>query len=174
MNEPLIAYIGVGSNMGDREAYCRRALRRIGRFQRTSLTAESPWYETAPMEREGQDWFINGVVAVRTTLSPPALLRACQEVEQSLGRKRTVRYGPRTMDLDLLFYGDRVIQNPDITIPHPKAHERRFVLQPLSDIAPDLMHPILQKTVRELLLSLGDDQVVRAWKPVPARRRAES
>lgn len=174
MTEPVIAYIGIGSNMGDRQAYCQEAVRFIARFQKTSLIAVSSFYETAPLERADQEWFINCVAAVRTRLAPRDLLQACQEVEQFLGRKRSVRFGPRTIDLDLLFYGDRVIEGPDVIIPHPRAHLRRFVLEPLSEIAPDLEHPKLHKTATQLLRGVKDLQEVRRWAPFPLEQKAKS
>ncbi|HUK56681.1 MAG TPA: 2-amino-4-hydroxy-6-hydroxymethyldihydropteridine diphosphokinase [Nitrospiria bacterium] len=172
MTEPVIAYIGIGSNMGDRQAYCQEAVRLISRFPKTSLTAVSSLYETAPLERTNQDWFINCVMAIRTTLSPRDLLQACQEVEQFLGRKRTVRFGPRTIDLDILFYGNRTFQESGLTIPHPRAHQRRFVLVPLAEIAPELEHPSLHKTAVELLQGIKDSQEVRRWAPFSLEQKA--
>jgi 2-amino-4-hydroxy-6-hydroxymethyldihydropteridine diphosphokinase len=172
MTDPVIAYIGIGSNMGDRQAYCLEAVRFIARFPKTSLIAVSSLYETAPLERTDQEWFINCVTAVRTTLAPRELLQACQEVEQFLGRKRSVRFGPRTIDLDILFYGDRIIQGPEVTIPHPRAHQRRFVLEPLAEIAPELEHPTLHKTATQLLQGIKDLQEVRRWAPFPLEQKA--
>jgi 2-amino-4-hydroxy-6-hydroxymethyldihydropteridine diphosphokinase len=169
MTEPVTAYIGTGSNMGDREAYCEEAVRLVSRFPATSIIRVSSLYETAPMERTDQDWFINCVTAVRTTLSPHELLRACQEVEQLLGRKRSVRFGPRTIDMDILFYGDRIIQEPGLTIPHPRAHERRFVLEPMAEIAPELTHPALRKTVVQILKELQNHQEIRRSMPFPLK-----
>lgn len=161
MTESAACYIGIGSNMGDRQAYCKEAVRRLSQFPKTSLTSVSSLYETAPLECTDQDWFINCVAAICTELSPHELLLACQEVEQSLGRKRTVRYGPRTIDLDILFYGDRIIQEVELVIPHPKLHERRFVLEPLTEIAPDLKHPLLRKTAVQILKARQDQPVRR-------------
>jgi len=167
MTEPVTAYIGIGSNMGERESYCEEAVRLVSRFPDTSIDVISSLYETAPVERTDQDWFINCVAAVRTTLSPRDLLRACQEVEQFLGRKRSVRFGPRTIDMDILYYADRIIQEPGLTIPHPRAHERRFVLEPLAEIAPELEHPVVRKTVLQILKELPADQEVRRLMPFP-------
>ncbi|MBI3609482.1 MAG: 2-amino-4-hydroxy-6-hydroxymethyldihydropteridine diphosphokinase [Nitrospirae bacterium] len=172
MTESAVGYIGIGSNMGDRQAYCEEAVRRIARFPKTAILAASSLYETAPLEIPDQDRFINAVVAVRTELSPHELLRACQEVEQFLGRKRSVRFGPRTIDLDVLFYGDRIIQEPGLTIPHPRMHERRFVLEPLAEIAPGLEHPVFHKTADQMLQVVRDRQDVRRLGPFHLEQKA--
>ncbi len=172
MTEPVTVTIGIGSNMGDRRAYCEEAVRLISRFPKTSLLAVSSLYETAPLELLDQDWFINCVAAVRTTLSPQELLRACQEVEQFLGRKRSVRFGPRTIDLDILFYGDQIIRETDLTIPHPRAHERRFVLEPLAEIAPEMEHPVLRKTASQILQGMRNPQEVRRLAPFHPEQKA--
>ncbi|HSG06673.1 MAG TPA: 2-amino-4-hydroxy-6-hydroxymethyldihydropteridine diphosphokinase, partial [Nitrospiria bacterium] len=109
MTEPVDCYIGIGSNMGNRMDYCREAVKRIGEFPETEIREVSPVFETEPMERSDQDWFFNCVLKIRTTLPPDKILKSCQEVEQFLGRKRVVRFGPRTIDIDLLLYGERII-----------------------------------------------------------------
>ena len=172
MTEPATVAIGIGSNMGDRQAYCEEAVRLISNFSKTSLLAVSSLYETAPLEMIDQDGFINCVAAVRTALSPRELLRACQEVEQFLGRKRSVRFGPRTIDLDILFYGGQIIHETDLTIPHSRAHERRFVLEPLAEIAPALEHPVLRKTVLQILQGMRTHQEVRRLAPFPLNPKA--
>jgi 2-amino-4-hydroxy-6-hydroxymethyldihydropteridine diphosphokinase len=172
MTEPVTAYIGIGSNMGDRQAYCEEAVRLISSFPKTSLVTVSSLYETAPLERADQEWFINCVAAVRTTLSPLELLHACQEVELSLGRKRSVRFGPRTIDLDILFYGDQIIHETDLTIPHSRAHERRFVLEPLAEIAPEFEHPALRKTASQILQEMRSHQEVRRLAPFHPKQKA--
>jgi 2-amino-4-hydroxy-6-hydroxymethyldihydropteridine diphosphokinase len=140
--------------------YCRRAVEAIRRFEGTTVIRVSSYYETEPLEREDQDWFINAAVMIRTGLSPEALLSACQQVELELGRTRTIRYGPRTMDLDLLLYGQRVIESDRLILPHPKLHLRRFVLAPLAEIAPEAVHPVLHRTVAELLSALEDNHQI--------------
>lgn len=149
MVESVIAF---GSNVGDREGNLRRAIEMVS--QKMSLIRMSPVYETEPMYYENQGWFLNCVVAVETNLKPRSLLEALQAVEGELGRQRTVRYGPRVIDLDILFYGDEVVSEPGLEIPHPKIAERPFVLVPLNDVRPELVHPVLRKKVSELLSSL--------------------
>ncbi|HEY5649285.1 MAG TPA: 2-amino-4-hydroxy-6-hydroxymethyldihydropteridine diphosphokinase [Nitrospiria bacterium] len=161
MTTAVDCYIGVGSNMGNRRGFCEEAVRKLGEFPGSDVETVSSVYETAPMERSDQDWFINCVVKLRTTLSPQELLKACQGVEQFLGRKRTLRFGPRTIDLDVLFYGDRVIHEASLTIPHPRLHERRFVLEPLAEIAPDFKHPLLKKSPGDLLSGIAGQTVNR-------------
>lgn len=161
MTESVSCYIGIGSNMGNRMEYCREAVKRIGNLPGSEIKAVSPVFETEPMERTGQDWFFNCVLEILTTLPPDELLKGCQEVEQFLGRKRVVRFGPRTIDIDLLLYGDQIINEPFLTVPHPRLHQRRFVLEPLAEIAPQLKHPLLNKTPGELLSGLGDQKINR-------------
>jgi len=109
---------------------------------------------------EQQDWFVNCVAALETGLAPSELLAALQGIERDMGRIRTVMWGPRTIDLDILFYGDLVISGPDLRVPHPEIANRRFVLEPLCEIAPDLRHPLLGGAMRELLAALRDDKKV--------------
>lgn len=159
--ESEIAYIGIGSNKGDRLGYCQKAADAIRHFKDTAVIRLSSFYETEPLEVSDQEWFINGVAAIRTALTPQALLSACQKVEQDLGRVRTVRYGPRTIDLDLLLYGERIVSTDRLTLPHPKLHLRRFVLVPMIEIAPKVVHPVLHQTMAELLETVKDDHQVR-------------
>lgn len=147
--------IGLGSNLGDREATLGRGLDLLTR-RGFILERRSDLYLTEPVDGPPQDWFVNAVARGTTTLAPEAMLTACQQVEQELGRVRTVRNGPRSLDLDLLLYGDLVRDDAVLTLPHPRLHERRFVLVPLCDVAPDEVHPRLGVTFRALLADCPD------------------
>jgi len=149
--EEVTAYLGLGSNLGDREGTLRRAIELIGTAPSVRVDSVSSFYETEPVGFVEQGRFINAAACVKTTLSAHELLRVCQGVEYALGRVRTIKWGPRTLDIDILLYGDDVLDTEDLKVPHPLMHERRFVLEPLSEIAPDAFHPVLRMTVRELL-----------------------
>ena len=152
----IIAYIGVGSNQGDRRAHCDAALAQIGAYQYTRLLGQSSWYLTEPWGYREQDDFLNLALAIETGLAPQELLGLLKATEATLGRRETVRFGPRTIDLDILLYGDLVMQSPELTIPHARLCERRFVLAPLEELAPQLMHPVRRKTISRLLADLDD------------------
>lgn len=124
------------------------------------VDAVSSFYLTEPVDAPPQEWFVNAVAAGRTVLSPEALLLACRGVEAEHGRERTVHHGPRTLDLDILIYGGELRDGPDLTLPHPRLHERRFVLTPLCELAPDLVHPRLGRSVSALLDACPDDGTV--------------
>lgn len=155
MSTPLhIAYIGLGSNLGDRAETLAQALALLDATDAIVVGAISAAYETAPMYVLDQPPFLNACAKLHTRLSPHELLQVLFEIEQMLGRKRDIDRGPRTLDLDLLFYEERVIETPTLTLPHPDLHERAFVLMPLRDIDPELLHPVLGATVVELLRGL--------------------
>jgi len=157
------AYVALGSNLGDRAGYLLLAMARLSRLGQTRLSRLSQVYETDPIGPSGQGPYLNLVAQIETGLEPRALMRALLEVEQSLGRKRSQRWGARTIDLDLLLYGDRVMNTPLLTLPHPRLHERGFVLAPLCDLIPEAWHPTLGKTYRQLLQAVGWDGV-RVWE----------
>jgi len=155
---PTIAYIGLGSNLGDKKANCRRAIALLAKSGR--VVRVSSLYCTEPMGFAEQDDFVNAVVELETDLSPEALLHQCRAIEEALGRVRTIHWGPRTIDMDILLYGTTMIETPELTIPHPLLHTRRFVLVPLCEIAPLAFHPKLQQTASNLFLDLHDHQRV--------------
>lgn len=150
-------YIALGSNLGDREVNLRSAIDELQ--QEVELLAGSRIYETAPYGYLDQADFLNQVIKVRTDLLPQELLTFMKNLEEELGRIPTFRDGPRMIDLDILFYGDMILDLPDLVIPHPRLHERAFVLVPLADIAPDLQHPILSYSILELLNKVGREGV---------------
>ena len=154
------AYIGIGSNEGDRRDFCSRALGLLGMLPHSRLIAYSSAYETEPVGDVGGP-FLNLVARVDTELPVRRLLLILQETERGLGRDLARRSGPRTLDLDLLFYGEEVIHDGDLVVPHPRLHERRFVLAPLADVTRNLVHPVLGQTVSTLLAALRDPHGVR-------------
>ncbi|MCG0239189.1 MAG: 2-amino-4-hydroxy-6-hydroxymethyldihydropteridine diphosphokinase [Firmicutes bacterium] len=166
MAAPVIAYLGLGSNLGDRLANLVAGVRLLSGAADIALVAVSSVYETAPWGLTDQPAFLNAVCAVRTALPPEALLRRCLEVEKALGRVRTVRWGPRTLDIDLLLYGDLTLQEPHLTLPHPRLTERAFVVIPLLEIAPDLTLPGGQPLAafREAVAGQG----IAPWQPAGA------
>jgi 2-amino-4-hydroxy-6-hydroxymethyldihydropteridine diphosphokinase len=169
MTEPVRAYIGVGSNVGDRYAHCSAAVEALNRLGGTRVVGCSRWYETEPVGAIAQEWFLNGAVAIETTLSPHDLLARCRYLEGNRGRDRAreVAGGPRPLDLDILLYGDQVIATPDLHVPHPRMAERAFVLIPLDDLAPRAVHPVLKRTISELRAGLVDPHQVRLYEVVP-------
>jgi len=155
-----IAYIGIGSNLGDKLHHCEKAITEILKIDRHKLLAKSSFYQTRPMGYAAQADFINGVVKIETGLDPLDLHRSLKAVELRLGRKETFPWGPRVIDLDLLMYDDRRIDSEELRVPHPRFHKRQFVLAPLVEIDRDLVHPVLKKTAGELLQEIREDQGV--------------
>lgn len=158
-------YIGLGSNVGDREAELRRAVRLID-FYDLRVKRVSSVYETLPLYREDQAKFLNAVIEASTTLFPVRLLLRLQNIERTMGRKRTVRNAPRNIDIDILLFGNHIVESPSLTLPHPGIAERRFVLEPLAELAPDLLHPVTKQTMRELLAAVPPGGVRRTDIPL--------
>ncbi len=159
---PTLAYLLMGSNLGDRLALLQEAHLQLA-LEVGEIVAESSIYETAAWGRNDQPAYLNQALAVNTWLRPDALLAACQATEQAAGRVRTERWGSRTLDIDILFFGQCVIDSPALTVPHPRLAERRFALLPLAEIARGLRHPVLNLTIRELLARCADPLTVRRW-----------
>ena len=155
-----IAYIGFGSNIGDRLAHIQNAIHVLSETEGITLQKISSVYQTDPVGYEAQAQFLNGVAAIQTDLPPLSLLHTLKNIETEVGRQHRVRWGPREIDLDILIYGDLCLQTEKLIIPHPEMHLRRFVLVPLAELAPDLVHPILKESVQTLLQGLEDDTSV--------------
>ena len=152
-------FLGLGTNLGDRRANLYLALRSLG--ARLRITAVSSLYDSAPVGYADQPRFSNLVCETETSAEPPALLALAKQVEHDLGRRPTVRYGPRVIDIDILLYDDAVVTSPDLTIPHPRLAERAFVLAPLAELAPDLLVPTLGRTVAALWAALPRQDIRR-------------
>jgi len=153
-----IAYIGIGSNLGDKVGQCEKAITAILKADQNKLLARSSFFKTRPQGYTSQDWFVNGVIKIETKLDPHQLLQALKEIEFQLGRRETFRWGPRTIDLDILLFDEKEIRTKELQIPHPHLQERQFVLIPLAEIDCGLIHPVLKKSIAELLEDIKEDQ----------------
>jgi 2-amino-4-hydroxy-6-hydroxymethyldihydropteridine diphosphokinase len=158
-----IVYIALGSNVGDRAAMLERAIVAMNSAG-IRVLRQSSFYVTQPFHAPGQAWFLNAVVEAETSLLPLQLLHALLRIERELGRRRITPHGPRTIDLDILFYGSSVIRSRELEVPHPRLPERRFVLVPLVQIAPEFRHPALHKSATQLLAETPDRSEMRLWQ----------
>ncbi len=157
------AFIAIGSNMGDKVGNCKAACGAIARSGASRLTAQSRLYKTEPVGFEDQDWFVNAVIKIETRRDPQSLLAELKGIEQAAGRQAdVVRFGPRILDLDILLYGEQTVRSAGLEIPHPRMHERGFVLKPICDIDAGLMHPVLKISMADLLSALDDHKEVIA------------
>jgi 2-amino-4-hydroxy-6-hydroxymethyldihydropteridine diphosphokinase len=156
---PNTAYLSLGSNVGDRDGNLRDAIRRLRALGK--ILQISSFYETEPVEFTAQSWFLNCVVELETEETAEELMAHLLGIEEQMGRKRTQKKGPRNIDIDILLFGDLIVEADGLTVPHPALQERRFVLEPLAEIASDARHPVLKHTIRELLDSLPPGQTVR-------------
>ncbi|RJQ57676.1 MAG: 2-amino-4-hydroxy-6-hydroxymethyldihydropteridine diphosphokinase [Desulfobacteraceae bacterium] len=158
-----IAFVSVGSNLGDRLENCRRGIEAVRKSDGIEGVKHSPFYQTEPVDFKDQGWFINCAIMLRTGLEPSTLLSRLRWIEKELGRTEGgLRFGPRIIDLDILLFSDRVIRTVELTVPHPRMHKRRFVLKPICDIDPYVVHPVLKCTVMELLarLDVKDQRII--------------
>ena len=165
--QSVTAYLGLGSNLGDRNESLREAIVRLGDPEDLTAVATSSIYETDPWGYTSQPDFLNCVVEIETRLSPVELLERVEKVEQEVGRTPSWRYGPRLIDVDILMYGDLCLRlsDPDLTIPHPRMEQRAFVMTPLAEIAGDVVHPVLHRTISDLASEVGEQEGVRVWAP---------
>ncbi|MCK5237120.1 MAG: 2-amino-4-hydroxy-6-hydroxymethyldihydropteridine diphosphokinase [Deltaproteobacteria bacterium] len=155
-----VAYIAIGSNEGDALKNCKRAIEKLNNTDDIKVTKVSSFYKTEPWGVTEQEEFINSAARIETTLTPEDLLEVCRSIEESLGRARQVKWGPRIIDLDIIFFGDRVISGSDLKVPHPHLKERAFVLKPLMDIAPEKIHPVTGATVTQMAEAIGDEGII--------------
>lgn len=157
MTELHTVYLSVGSNIGDKLSNCLKGIHALTASGAGRLLAVSRFFQTSPVDYTDQDWFVNAAVKIATRLSPMKLLENLLAIQRAMGRKTdTIRFGPRVLDLDILLYDDRVVRSATLEIPHPRMHKRAFVLQPICDINPAIVHPVLDRTAADLLASLDD------------------
>jgi 2-amino-4-hydroxy-6-hydroxymethyldihydropteridine diphosphokinase len=157
----VICYIGIGSNLGDTLQNCKHAVKNLSCIDGVALIQISSFYKTEPVGIEKQNYFVNAVAEIKTKLLVGDLWSALQKIEKSMGRKRMAKGGPRIIDLDLLFYGRDIIQEANLSVPHPELHKRRFVLEPLNEIASYFIHPVFGISVRGLKNRLKDNKFVK-------------
>ncbi|MBI4666953.1 MAG: 2-amino-4-hydroxy-6-hydroxymethyldihydropteridine diphosphokinase [Nitrospinae bacterium] len=159
------AYLSLGSNVGDRAGYIRAAVELLIAGGGAALAATGRFYETEPVGEKDQPWFVNTAIMIETSMTPEGLLARLKQIEKQMGRIDTGRWGPRVIDMDIIFYDGLVMDTAELKIPHPLAHARRFVMAPLADMAPEFVHPALGRTVKGILSSIADDgQTVRVFK----------
>lgn len=157
---PHQVYIGIGSNLGNKKENYLEALARIAKIAKTRITRESSLYESEPLG-DSKEWYVNGVIQIETDLGPEMLLKKCKNIERAMGRKRVrKKWGARVIDLDILLYDAGIVDKGNLKIPHPEMHHRKFVIIPLSEIAPQLVHPVLGMTISELLVHVKDEKKV--------------
>lgn len=154
-------YLGLGSNLGDRKANLETTLEEISQI--ITVSKRSQIYETEPYGYKKQRDFLNMVIEIETSLSPTELIIKLHEIEHKMGRLREITNGPRKIDIDIIFYNDEIIESQNLKIPHPDMHKRKFVLKPLTDINEEFIHPILKKTMRELLKNLKSSEKIKLW-----------
>ena len=167
----VVAFIGVGANVGDAAKTCRKAIGLLGEIPGVRVLRASSLYRTEPVGPQDQEWFINAVAEIRTSLAPEALLKALKELEQRLGRTPGKKWGPRIIDLDILLYGQEVIREEHLVVPHPEMHRRRFVLVPLCELASYAIHPAFGVSARGLLDRLTDPARVELYGAERAERQ---
>ena len=164
---PQRVFIGIGSNLGNRKAHYHEAMERVAELPNTRIVKESSLYESEPLG-DAKTWYVNGAIGIETEFTPEQLLRRLKAIEQAMGRKKKApakRWASRTIDLDILFFDNRVIDSPSLKIPHPELHNRRFVLLPLSELTPNLIHPLFGVTIARLLATLKDETRVMLMPP---------
>jgi 2-amino-4-hydroxy-6-hydroxymethyldihydropteridine diphosphokinase len=154
------AYIGIGSNIGDPQRNCHEAIEKIAAIDGFRVISVSSFYLTEPVGVKTQEWYINGVVSISTAMPVHDLLNSLLQIEANMGRVRNVKWGPRIIDLDILLFGQDIIDEKDLKIPHPMMHLRKFVMAPIAELAPEIVHPVLGKTMTELLMDITESSQV--------------